>query len=75
MLTGLIFPLLSLAILALPCLKGREHLSTTEGWVSSLFRDQSQDTDQSPEDSSHCRNTAVSLLPSLADQDQEVKLL
>lgn len=72
-LTELIFALLSLAIRVVSCLKGRVHLIMTEGCGFPLFTAQSQHTDQSPGDSSHHRNTAVSLLPPLADEDREVK--
>lgn len=72
-LTEPILALLSLAILVLSCLKGRVHLVMIEGCGSPLFTGQSQHTDQSPGDSSHCRNTGMSLLPSLADENQEVK--
>lgn len=72
-LPGLIFALLALAILVLFCLKGRVHLIMTDGCGSPLLTGLSQHTDQSPGDSSHRRNRAVSLLPPLADEFQEVK--
>lgn len=72
-LTESILALLSLAILVLSCLKGRVHLVMIEGCGSPLFTGQSQHTDRSPGDSSHCRNTGMSLLPPLADENQEVK--
>lgn len=72
-LTELVSALLSLAILAPSCLKGRAHLIVTEGSGSPLSAGQSQRPDRRPGDSSHHRNSATSLPSPLADDDQRVK--